>query len=399
MLGIPTHCPQRDERCGYTGDGQFFMPTGLYNMDLAAFNSKWIRDICQDSFRREGYFADHAPDFGAGTRNVGWQEAGVICPYLQYRCYGDTDILAENYEAMVQFTMGLHEKADERGLQGKGGAGNGDWLNLGGGASHEVIAAAYYIRVLDCMAEIARALDKDADADSFQALAVQARAAFADHLIDGEGRISDSSQTGYALAFALGLVPHGKREAAAYQFKKEMERFEGRLATGFIGTPLLLPALHAAGLDDMAYRVLLRRDAPSWLYPVRMGATTVWERWDGYTEEKGYADSGMNSFNHYAFGSVGEYLFSVIGGIKERSPGYGEFYIRPVIGRGLSWAKASFHSIHGEIFVFWTDRGKVAEVEVGVPVNTRCYLTLPWGEEMILSSGRYWFKSPPADNR
>lgn len=103
------------------------------------------------------------------------------------------------------------------------------------------------------------------------------------------------------------------------------------------------------------------RDAPSWLYPVRMGATTVWERWDGYTEEKGYADSGMNSFNHYAFGSVGEYLFSVIGGIKERSPGYGEFYIRPVIGRGLSWAKVSFHSIHGEIFVFWTDRGKVAE--------------------------------------
>ena len=379
MLGIPTDCPQRDERCGYTGDGQFFMPTGLYNMDLAAFNSKWIRDICQDSFRREGYFADHAPDFGAGRRNVGWQEAGVICPYLQYRCYGDTDILAENYEAMVQFTMGLHEKADERGLQGKDGAGNGDWLNLGGGASHEVIAAAYYIRVLDCMAEIARALDKDADADSLQALAVQARAAFADHLIDGEGRISDSSQTGYALAFALGLVPHGKREAAAYQFKKEMERFEGRLATGFIGTPLLLPALHAAGLDDMAYRVLLRRDAPSWLYPVRMGATTVWERWDGYTEEKGYADSGMNSFNHYAFGSVGEYLFSVIGGIKERSPGYGEFYIRPVIGRGLSWAKVSFHSIHGEIFVFWTDRGKVAEVEVGVPVNTRCYLTLPWG--------------------
>ena len=116
MLGIPTDCPQRDERCGYTGDGQFFMPTGLYNMDLAAFNSKWIRDICQDSFRREGYFADHAPDFGAGRRNVGWQEAGVICPYLQYRCYGDTDILAENYEAMVQFTMGLHEKADERAV-------------------------------------------------------------------------------------------------------------------------------------------------------------------------------------------------------------------------------------------------------------------------------------------
>lgn len=139
------------------------------------------------------------------------------------------------------------------------------------------------------------------------------------------------------------------------------------MATGFIGTPLLLPALHAAGLDDVAYRTLLRRDAPSWLYPVYMGATTVWERWDGYTEERGYADSGMNSFNHYAFGSVGEYLFSVIGGIREKSPGYEEFYIRPVVGKGLSWAKASYHSIRGEISVFWAERGGSGGGQSGSP--------------------------------
>ncbi len=388
MMGIPTDCPQRDERCGYTGDGQFFMPTAVYNMDMAAFNNKWLVDICQDSQRKEGYFCDHAPDYGQGASNVGWQEAGVICPYIQYRTYGDVRVILENYAAMKRFVEYLDSTANTDNTRGPDCVGNGDWLNLGGDAPKEVIGTAYYAYVHQIMGEMASVIGQDDDAEYFHERARIVKQAFIDYFISKDGKMKDSSQTGYALAFTMGLIPDDRKDQLAENFINEIARFDWSLATGFIGTPRLLPALHIAQRDDVAYRLLLKETFPSWLYPVTLGATTIWERWDGWTPENGFQDSGMNSFNHYAFGSVGQYLFGVIGGIQPDEPGYSKILIEPAILTGLKWAKTSYESICGQIATEWKWEGDSIELDVGIPANTTATIHFPTDDEQnIFESG------------
>lgn len=377
MMGIPTDCPQRDERCGYTGDAQFFMPTAIYNMDMAAFLNKWLVDLCQDSQHESGYFCDHAPYYGRGGSNVGWQDAGIIVPYIAYRTYGDTRMLLEHYEAMKRFLRYLDETSNSDHTRGPDCVGNGDWLHLGGGASAEVIGTAYYYYSYHLMSEIAEAIGETSDSLSFSHKAERIKAAFAEHFLSPEGKVANSSQTGYALCFTMGLVPDALKQKLAEQFSAEIATFEGRLATGFIGTPRLLPALHAAGLDDLAYGLLLREAYPSWLYPVSLGATTIWERWDGWTPERGFQDAGMNSFNHYAFGSVGEYLFGAVGGITALAPGYRTIRIQPVIQPGLAWARATYESISGLIAASWSLDGNRLRLDVSIPANTTALVYLP----------------------
>ena len=377
IMGVPTDCCQRDERCGYTGDMNFFMPTAVYNFDMAAFFHKWLVDLCQDSQLPDGHFADHAPTYGPGDGwNVGWSDAGVICPYLIYRTYGDTRVIRDHYGAMKR-SLQLQINTARDDLRGPDHVGNGDWLNLGGGASNRVIGTAYYAYNLRLMSEMAGAIGETADEKEYADRADRVAGAFATNLVDEEGRIRDTSQTGYALAFTMGLVPLDKREAMVARFAEEMALFDGHLATGFIGTPRLLPALHLAGRDDLAHRVLLYETFPSWLYPVTLGATTVWERWDGWTPEAGFADPGMNSFNHYAFGSVGEYLFGVIGGIQAEAPGYAVIRVQPVLGEGITWAKVNYRSIQGLIACHWARDGKRLTMEVTIPANTTATVHVP----------------------
>ncbi|MBC8080644.1 MAG: glycoside hydrolase family 78 protein [Gorillibacterium sp.] len=388
MMGIPTDCPQRDERCGYSGDAQFFMPTAIYNMDMAAFLSKWLVDLCQDSQHEKGYYGDHAPDYGPGGSNVGWQDAGIIIPYIAYQTYGDTRILREHYKTMKCFLQYLDDTSNRNHTRGPGCIGNGDWLNLGGGASPEVIGSAYYFYVYQLMSEIAEAIGEITDAGSFLQRAELIKAAFIEHYLTAEGQIVNSSQTGFALCFTMGLVPDSLKEQLVERFRAEMERFNGRLATGFIGTPRLLPALHQAGLDDLAYRLLLGEEYPSWLYPVTLGATTIWERWDGWTPDRGFQDSGMNSFNHYAFGSVGEYLFGIVGGIKSLEPGYRKIHIQPVIRQGITWASTTYDSISGQIKTSWKVEGNQIKIDVSIPANTIATVYLPTGKiETVYESG------------
>ena len=229
-MGVPTDCPQRDERCGYTGDAQFFMPTAVYNMDIAAFFSKWLTDVCEDSQRADGGFADHAPDFGVGgSQNVGWLDAGIICPYLMYRTYGDTRIIRDHYAAMKRCLDMLVETSRD---DTRDKVGNGDWLNLGGGASNTVIGTAYYAYDCRLMAEMAEAIGEAADAAAFRARAARVAAAFAATCIGGDGSIEGSSQTGYALAYTMDLVPPALREKVAARFAEQIARFGGHLATG-----------------------------------------------------------------------------------------------------------------------------------------------------------------------
>ncbi len=385
MMGIPTDCPQRDERAGWTGDAQFFMPTAVYNFDIAAFFSKWLFDLCQDSFVEGKGFADLAPYFGKmGAGNTGWGDAGVVCPYLLYRTYGDTRVIETHYDQMKKHVLTLAATCTNH-IRGAGSYG--DWLNVGGGAKGEVCGTAYQVYLAELMAEMAEVTGQSGDAAHFRERAQGARAAFVAAFFKEDGSIRESSQTGYALAFTMGLVPEALRAKAAARFKSEVERFNFCVATGFIGTPRLLTGLHAAGLDAAAYRMLLRREYPSWLYPVTLGATTIWERWDGWRPDKGFQDPTMNSFNHYAFGSCGHYLFECVGGIAALEPGYRTFTVAPVIGEGLEWASASYDSIYGRIVSEWRKSGGTCRLNVTVPPNTQALIRLPAASASQVTEG------------
>lgn len=387
MMGIPTDCCQRDERCGYTGDMNFFIKTAVYNFDIAAFVTKWLRDV-SDSQNPKGWFTDFAPWYGGpgGGPNTGWADAGIICPYVIWQTYGDTRVIRDHYASMQRYLAYL--AANSENLLHIAGVQNGDWLNLGGGASKPVIGTAYDAYDFQLMAEMAHALGKGNDAATYQASADAIARAFAAAYIDGAGRIKESSQTGFALAFTMGLVRPDIKQKMSDQFRNEIHRFHDHLATGFIGTPRLLPALHLAGSDDLAYRLLLNDSYPSWLFEVKNGASTMWERWNGWTPAKGFASSGMNSFNHYAFGSVGEYLYAMVAGIQPASPGYREINIDPVIRQGIDWVNCSYDSIEGRIASNWKVNAGVLTMDVTIPPNTSAAIHVPASDpSSIFESG------------
>lgn len=375
-LEVPTDCPQRDERLGWTGDTQFFVPTAAYNFDVQSFFRRYLVTLCQDAQQADGSYAHVAPDLGAGARSAAWGDAAWITPYVMYRTYGDTNVIAEHYAALQRYGLFLAANASNYAIDGLPGD-FGDWLNLGGGATKKVVATAYYAYYAQAMSEMAQAIGRPADAASYAGLRNNIVAAFA-NFFNADGSFKDgSSQTGYALAFTLHLVPESLRPQVAQKFAASIAQFNNHLATGFIGTPRLLPALHLAGRDDLAYTLLLQESYPSWLYQVTLGATTMWERWDGWTPTGGFQDVGMNSFNHYAFGSVGEYLYSVVGGISARSPGYRTIKIQPVPGNGLTWANTSYQSVRGMISTAWTNTGNTFKLTTVIPPNTTAHVYLP----------------------
>jgi alpha-L-rhamnosidase len=375
-LETATDCPQRDERMGWTGDTEFFVPTAVYNFDVQSFFRRHMVTLCEDSQHSDGSFAVVAPDLGAGSGGTAWGDAGWICPYNMYRAYGDTNVIADHYAAMQRDGQFDSANASNNIISSLPGD-FGDWVNLGGGASSTVMDTAYYAYYAQAMSEMAAAIGKTSDAASYAALHSNIVVAFAG-LFNPDGSFKDGSdQTGYSLAFTLGLVPDALRAQAAQKFADTIAEFGGHLATGFIGTPRLLPALHAADRDDLAYGLLLQTTYPSWLFQVNLGATTMWERWDGWTPGGGFETVAMNSFNHYAFGAVGEYLYSVIGGIKPASPGYQAIQIQPVPQTGLTWANTSFNSTRGLITTAWTNGGNVFNLDTVIPPNTSAQIYVP----------------------
>lgn len=252
-----------------------------------------------------------------------------------------------------------------------------------------MIGTAYFAYSTHLLAKSYRALGHDEAAEKYEKLFAEIKAAFNQAYVSADGRIKGNTQCVYAMALKFELLPENLRAKAAQYLEDDIKAKGGHLSTGFVGVSYLLPVLTQAGKADTAYGLLLQDSFPSWLFSVKHGATTIWERWDGWTPDKGFQDPGMNSFNHYSLGSCGEYLFGGIGGIKPASPGYKTIQIKPIIRNGLTWAKTSYDSINGKIATAWKSEGQRLTLEVVVPANTTATVFIPTkSAENIMESGK-----------
>jgi alpha-L-rhamnosidase len=391
FVSVPTDCPQRDERLGWMGDAQIFIRTASFNMDVGAFFTKWMQDVV-DAQMSNGAFTDIVPQIeGMNEGAPAWGDAGIIVPWTIYRVYGDTTLIKRHYEAMQRWMRYIAE-ANPLLLRTKRLNNNySDWVALEGGSSAEQIATAYWAKIARMMAEMAAAIGRDVDAVHYNALYEEIRQTYIAAYVRPDGTIETNTQTAYVMALANDLLPEELRSAAADRLVSAIERHDGHLATGFLGTPELCFVLAETGHLDVAYQLLNHDTYPSWGYMIKNGATTMWERWDGYTEEEGIHDPGMNSFNHYAYGSIGEWLYRVVAGINADLPGYKMVHLRPHPGGGLDYAKAGYRSVHGTIRSAWRveeddARGaRAVHYEVTVPANTTAILEIPTEEPQAVT--------------
>ena len=307
-LSVPTDCPQRDERLGWMGDAQVFVRTASYNADIAAFFTKWLVDV-DDGQTAEGSFADVSPNTMGVNGVPGWGDAGVICPWTIYQVYGDKRILEQHLPAMIKWVEYL--RAHSHGLIRETDRGNdyGDWLSIGADTPKDLIGTAFFAYSTRLLAQSCQALGRAEEAAKYEALFQDIKAAFIKRYVAADGRIQGNTQSDYAMSLKFDLLPDEMRPTAVRYLVENIKEKNGHLSTGFIGVSYLLPVLTKMGHADTAYELLLQDTFPSWLFSVKHGATTIWERWDGWTPDKGFQDPGMNSFNHYSLGSCGEYLF------------------------------------------------------------------------------------------
>ena len=375
-ISVPTDCPQRDERLGWMGDAEVFIRTATYNADVASFFTKWLVDV-DDGQSAAGSFADVSPNTGMSGGVPAWGDAGVICPWTIYETYGDTRILERHLPAMIKWVEYLRANSDGFIRNQNRGNDYGDWLSIGASTPKDMIATAYFAYSTHLVAKSCAAVGRQADAEKYQQLFEDIKAAFNHRYVSPDGHVAGNTQCAYAMALKFDLLPPELQAKAGEYLVADIKAKGDHLSTGFIGVSYLLPVLTQVGQADTAYRLLFQDTFPSWLFSVKHGATTIWERWDGWTPDKGFQDPGMNSFNHYSLGSCGEYLFGGVGGIQPASPGYKTIQIKPVIENGLSWANTSFNSIHGKIATAWKLNGQHLTLAVTVPVNTTATVYVP----------------------
>lgn len=385
FLSIPTDTPARDERMGWSGDINVFAPTASFNMDSLNFLSKWLVDL-QDGQNAAGDYhgvAPYTPSLACCGGGTGWSDAGITVPWVLWQSYGSTKPIREGYDSMTKY-MDYLATSYPTMVRGSSYA---DWLNLDDPTPGDVLGTAYYAYVAGLMSEMAEAIGEDADAEHYAGLATRGAEVFAENFIAADGTITGDSQAGYAIALGMKLVPTAQRDAVASQFLETLERRDFHLATGFLGTPWLVPALSESGHLDMAYKLLLNETFPSWGYEVAMGATTMWERWDSIKPDGSFGDVSMNSFNHYAYGAIGDWMYRNIGAISNGSPGYKHSIIAPKPGGGLSFASGSYESVYGTIATDWKLDGKDFTLDVTIPENTTSTVVLPAGSAWAITEG------------
>lgn len=379
---VPTDCPQRDERMGWTGDAQLFMPTAGYNMDIAPFFKKWMVDVADGQFD-DGRFPSTAPRVFWRVA-AGWGDAGVICPWYVYETYQDSTLLRSLYPNMQAWMQYLESK--HLGYISTMDS-YGDWQNVDSETPIDVIATAYFKRSADLMANIAAVLKKPEDVDHYESLSDSIAYAFRKQFIDHDGRVEGNTQTAYLLSLAFDLVPDYRMAAVEGNLLGAFESRSNRLSTGILGTSQLLPVLTSIGRLDLAYSLLLQDEFPSWGYQINQGATSVWERWDSYTSEEGFHEDSTNSLNHYAYGSIGQWMYSTIAGIVRTAPGYRRFTIRPQPGGGLTHASAWHRSVRGMIESSWSIESGRFELNVVIPPNTVAEVYLPSTDVQAITEG------------
>jgi alpha-L-rhamnosidase len=380
FISVPTDCPQRDERLGWLGDAQIFARTACYNRDVAAFFAKWLDDVA-DAQHPSGAFPDIAPLttmdwFGAPA----WGDAGVIVPWTLHAMYGDTGSLRRHFGAMTSWMDFLEQGNPDYLRRHELGNSYNDWLAPGADLTPpELLGTAYWAHDAALMAQVADAIGRPDDAAGYRALASKIRAAFADAFVAGDGRVASGTQTAYVLALHFGLLADDLREAAAGHLLDAIAAADGRLSTGFVGVGYLLPVLSGSGHTDVAYRLLERQGLPSWRYMIDHGATTIWERWDGWSEENGFQSAWMNSLNHYALGSVGEWLYRFVLGLElaPGAAGFDRLVLRPYPGGTLARAAGSYRSVRGPISSRWERSGDSFRLAVELPPNVTASVRVP----------------------
>ncbi|MBZ0299969.1 MAG: glycoside hydrolase family 78 protein [Anaerolineae bacterium] len=425
FLHLPTDCPQRDERLGWTGDVQVFARTAAFNMEVVGLLTRWLEELA-DAQGEQGNVPPVVPQVWLEFTDDGgpaWADAAVIVPWTMYLCYGDQRILEDNYPTMTRFMRFIQDASPDYircAPEYEGWPGLGDWLSINADTPRDLIGTAFWAYDTSLMAQIAAVLGRDDDADHYRRLRTNVKQAFMDRFLEGSsvpvaieqpseirlrldrndaisrgslkavdyGPISSQvfntnrftpTQTAYVLALYFDLLPEELRALAAAELAADVERRDMHLSTGFVGAPYLSQALSCNGQLDTAYALLFQKSWPSWIYSVTQGATTVWERWDGWTEENGFEDPVMNSFNHYAYGSIGAWLYSVVAGIEldPAQPGYKHSILRPQPGGCLTHATGKLETPYGELVSQWALADDTFDWTIVVPPNTTATAHLP----------------------
>lgn len=408
FVDVPTDCPQRDERLGWTGDAQAFARTACFNADVAGFYTKWMGDVAADQKPNGAipHVIPNALDRKNPTSNAaacGWADAGVIVPWTVYLCYGDTRILEQQYPSMKKWVEYMRQQAGDNYLW-QTGYHFGDWLAFnsessdypGATTNKDLLATAFFANSTNLLLQSATILGYHQDVQDYSGLLENIKKAFLQEYVTPNGRLSSNTQTAYSVALAFGLLPDPLAVKAAARLAEDVKKF-GHITTGFLGTPLICHVLSDYGYTDLAYMLLNRLDYPSWLYPITRGATTIWERWDGIKPDGSFQDAGMNSFNHYAYGAIGDWLYRVTAGLEidPQQPGYKHILIEPQPGGGLSNASARFSSMYGPIQSGWEIKQGVMTMTVEIPANTTATVTLPGATvERVTENGAPLAKAP-----
>jgi hypothetical protein len=377
FIDVPTDCPQRDERLGWTGDAQAYLRTATMLCDVQAFFRKWLVDL-EDAQRADGQFPMVAPlKVAGGDGGPAWADAGVICPWTVWEVYGDRRDLARRYKSMSRFVEFTRARSTSELLPPEKFHCFGDWLNVDDPTPNEVIYSAYFVAAAQRMTWAARALGKTEEAAQYDELTKATVEAFRKAYVSDDGRIRGDSQTAYVLALAYDILEGEAVALASARLLEKLAERDWHLSTGFVGTKDLMLVLAKVGRNDVAYRLLENDTYPSWLFELEQGATSIWERWNGWTPDKGFEDPGMNSFAHYAFGAVVQWIMENVGGIRALTPGYANIQIRPQPGGHLIWAKTHYDSPRGPIETSWRIDGTRFLLDLTIPPSTYGRLYLP----------------------
>ncbi len=396
FLDVPTDCPQRDERLGWTGDAQVFSRTAAFNRNVNNFFAKWMKDVAADQ-QPNGSVPYVVPNVLGPTQggSAGWADAATIIPWNMFMAYGDILLLKDQYSSMKAWVN--YMQAQSQQYLWNTGNHFGDWLfyrpdddNDGRAAVTDkyLIAQCFYAHSTQLLINAAMVLGKEDDHKTYTALLEKIKDAFLKEYTTGNGRLVSGTQTAYVLALNFDMFPESLRAQAAERLAKNIISYGDHLTTGFLGTPYLCDVLTRFGYTQLAYKLLLQETYPSWLYPVRMGATTIWERWDGQKPDSSFQTVGMNSFNHYAYGAIGDWLYRTVAGIQETMPGYKQFIIQPHTGGNLTHAEAELKTYYGIISTKWRIADQSFFLDIEIPANTTATIYLPATKTDILESGK-----------
>ncbi len=387
FLDVPTDCPQRDERLGWTGDAQVFSRTASFNMNVNNFFAKWLKDVAADQ-QVDGSVPFVIPNV-LGPRAggaTGWADVCTIIPWNVYLAYGDKRILEQQYNSMEAWVEYMRSKSKDD--LWNTGFHFGDWLfyrpfddNDGRSAVTDkyLIAQCFYAYSTQLLINAANALGRKNDAATYSALLQKIKGAFLKEYVTANGRLVSGTQTAYVLALNFDMLPESQRAETAQRLADNVKSYGNHLTTGFLGTPYLCHVLTRFGYDSIAYKLLLQKTYPSWLYPVKMGATTIWERWDGIKPDSSFETPTMNSFNHYSYGAIGDWMYRVVAGIDTYAdaPGYKHVKIQPHLSDSLTYANADLKTYYGTVSSHWKrDKGNLY-LDIEIPVNTKATIYIP----------------------